>query len=69
MIHAWGSEYVYEVREIISRINPSDLTVLGSENLDWITLLTCQGYDPIQDEYEFRFAVKAMLIRNLHPGR
>ncbi|MDZ4158218.1 MAG: sortase, partial [Anaerolineaceae bacterium] len=62
VIHAWGKRHIYEVRSI-QQTDPGDLSVLGSEPLDWITLITCQGYDTESDSYLWRLAVKAVLVR------
>ncbi|NPA92802.1 MAG: sortase, partial [Chloroflexi bacterium] len=49
-IHAFGLVYTYEVRNVM-RVTPQDLTPLAHKSHDWITLLTCQGYDPQEDTY------------------
>ncbi len=61
IIHAWGSRYVYEVR-VNQRVRPDDMSVLKHETYDWITLLTCQGYDERTNSYNFRRAVRAVLV-------
>ncbi len=68
---AWGDEvrivvgdaaYVYQVRQSNS-VAPDDLSVLRHEDRDWLTLLTCEGYDPAHGAYPRRLAVRAVLIR------
>ena len=61
-IHAFGQIYVYEVRE--SRlVSPSNVrSTLKHENLDWVTLLTCEGYNLLSKNYSYRRAVRAVLI-------
>jgi LPXTG-site transpeptidase (sortase) family protein len=60
-IDAYGQTYTYEVRRI-RYVTPNDLSVLEHEDLDWVTLITCQGYDPAFDLYRFRLAVQAVLV-------
>ena len=54
-IHAFGYEYTYEVRRW-RVVRPDDLSVFGHEELDWVTLITCKGYDARQDTYRWRLA-------------
>ena len=56
-----GMRYTYEVR-IVARVRPNDETVLAHERLDWVTLITCAGYDQASDSYKWRDVVKAVLI-------
>jgi LPXTG-site transpeptidase (sortase) family protein len=60
-IHAWGKMYIYEVRST-SLHEPTDLSVLKAGRGSWITLLTCEQYDPQNNSYAFRRAVKAVLM-------
>jgi LPXTG-site transpeptidase (sortase) family protein len=62
LIHAWGFQYVYEIRTN-TLVKPDDLSVLRHEALDWVTLITCQGYNPQSDLYEWRRAARAVLVR------
>jgi len=61
ILHANGERYTYQIRET-RKLWPNDLSVLRHEDYDWITLLTCQGYNEKLDSYEFRYAVRAVLI-------
>ena len=61
-ILANGMRYTYEVR-ITARVNANDETILAHENLDWVTLITCAGYDKSTDTYQWRDIVKAVLIK------
>ncbi|GAB4431583.1 MAG: hypothetical protein Kow002_19810 [Anaerolineales bacterium] len=61
-ITAFGQTYTYEVRE--SRLvaaNNID-TVFQQEAYDWLTLLTCERYNPVTDGYLFRRIIRAVLI-------
>ena len=61
IIHAFGQLYRYEVRQVMS-VRPDDLSVLRHEEYDWVTLITCQGYDEQQDAYRRRMVVRAVLV-------
>ena len=61
-IHAFGYEYNYEVRRW-RYVRPDDLSVFGHEELDWVTLITCKGYDARLDTYRWRLAIQAVLMR------
>ncbi len=62
-INAQGSTYSYAVREnrLITKHNMD--AVFKHEELDWITLVTCEDYDPASGEYLFRRMVRAVLVR------
>lgn len=61
IIQAYGSSYVYEVREV-RFVRPSDLSILGHEDRDWLTLITCFGYSERRDTYLWRVAARAVLV-------
>jgi len=61
IIHIDGQAYIYEVRSV-RRVWPNDVTVLGHAELPTLTLITCQGYDQARNEYNYRIAVRAVLI-------
>jgi len=61
VIHAWGKRYIYEVREN-SLVQPDTLNVLRHEELDWVTLITCQEYDEKSGRYRWRRIVRAVLV-------
>jgi LPXTG-site transpeptidase (sortase) family protein len=62
-IHAWGQTYTYEVRENKLVTSGNTKTVLQNEDLDWITLLTCESYNPNAQTYPFRRMVRAVLVK------
>ena len=63
IIHSSGAQYVYEVRSV-SKVEPGSVaSMLKHEELPWVTLVTCQGYDPSTDTYKFRILVKAVLVK------
>ncbi|MBT3389022.1 MAG: sortase, partial [Chloroflexi bacterium] len=61
-IRAWSQIYTYEVREskLVTKKNVN--TTFQSEDYDWITLVTCEFYNPFTGEYLFRRAVRAVLV-------
>jgi LPXTG-site transpeptidase (sortase) family protein len=59
-IQAYGLLYKYEVREVAT-VQPTDPPVLGHEEYDWLTLITCRGYDEDSDTYSWRLVVRAVL--------
>lgn len=61
-IRAWGQRYVYEVREVL-RARPEDVSVLRHETYDWVTLISCQDFDPASSSYPWRAVVRAVLVR------
>ena len=61
-IHAFGLTYIYEVRES-KLVTGSNLKMaFEHEELDWVTLMTCEGYDQFNDCYVFRRLVRAILV-------
>ncbi len=62
IIHANGERYIYEVREV-KRVAPDDASVLGHKNRDWVTLITCEGYDESTNTYRWRLVVQAVLMK------
>lgn len=62
IVHAWGQQYIYEVRSV-QRVLPDAIrSVIRHEEYPWLTLLTCLGYDPVQDAYSYRTVVRAVLV-------
>ncbi|NQU29900.1 MAG: sortase, partial [Anaerolineae bacterium] len=61
ILHANGQRYIYQIRET-RKVWPNDLSVLKHEDFDWITLITCQGYNEKENSYDFRTVVRAVLI-------
>jgi LPXTG-site transpeptidase (sortase) family protein len=62
MIHVSGKTYVYEVRER-KLVNPGNVgAMMQPEEYDWVTLITCEGYNPLNGKYLFRRMVRAVLV-------
>jgi LPXTG-site transpeptidase (sortase) family protein len=60
-IHGWGSQYTYEVRQV-RLVSPNSPWPYRHEALDWVTLVTCQGFDEVQGTYRSRLVVRAVLV-------
>ena len=66
-IYTAGLEYVYEVRSVNLYVNPNDLSVVADHSdYDWLTLITCNGYDAEADEFLWRTVVRAVLVEINH---
>ncbi len=62
IVHAWGGEYVYEVRSV-TQVSPGNIgAMLKHEELPWVTLVTCRGYDEAGNSYKYRVLVRAVLV-------
>ncbi|HMD88334.1 MAG TPA: sortase, partial [Anaerolineaceae bacterium] len=62
VIRAWGQRYIYEVRSV-KQVLPTDLSILGHEDLPVLTLLTCEGYDNSKGAYQYRLVVRAVQVK------
>ncbi|MEA3349442.1 MAG: sortase, partial [Chloroflexota bacterium] len=62
ILHAWGQKYVYQIRQSLDWVDPNDESVLGHKAHDWLTLITCKGYDQDRDMYHWRTVVQAVII-------
>ncbi len=60
MVHAFGNIYTYEVRSV-ERVAASNLNSLKHEDQSTMTLITCQGYDEVNDRYTWRVVVRTVL--------
>jgi len=61
-IYSWGQVYTYQVRSNYLISNTNVASVMRSMTSDWLTLLTCDGYDPETGTYSYRRVVRAVLI-------
>jgi LPXTG-site transpeptidase (sortase) family protein len=62
IVHAWGAQYVYEVRTVMQVSPFATSSVITHKTLPWVTLVTCRGYDEATNSYEYRVAVGAVLV-------
>ncbi len=60
-IYAWGLVYTYEVRESYLAY-PESLSPLRHEQYDWVSLITCERFSDLSDDYVFRRIVRAVLL-------
>jgi LPXTG-site transpeptidase (sortase) family protein len=61
-IQAWGMTYTYEVRESRLLFPGNVEKVMEHEEYDWVTLVTCEFFNPFNNSYIFRRMVKAVLV-------
>ena len=62
IVHAWGAQYIYEVRTVMQVSPFATSSVITHKYLPWVTLVTCRGYDEASNSYEYRVAVGAVLV-------
>jgi LPXTG-site transpeptidase (sortase) family protein len=62
IVHAWGAQYVYEVRQVTQVEPEATSTVLKHEDQPYVTLVTCRGYDEVSNSYKYRVVVRAVLV-------
>ena len=62
ILHIDGKRYVYEVRTN-KVVLPGDLSVFKNDGYTWMTLLTCKDYLPSLKTYDYRQAVRAVLVK------
>ncbi|MDO9129311.1 MAG: sortase, partial [Anaerolineales bacterium] len=62
IVHAWGQQYVYEVRSV-RLVSPGNIaSITKHEELPWLTLVTCKGYDEASNSYQYRIVVRAVQV-------
>jgi LPXTG-site transpeptidase (sortase) family protein len=63
ILHTSDDIYTYEVREVL-KVTADDLAaVTKHEDLPWLTLVTCSGYDENSGAYLYRVVVRAVLVK------
>jgi LPXTG-site transpeptidase (sortase) family protein len=62
LIHAYGRTYTYEMRSRRIVNNTNFDATFKQERLDWVTLMTCTGFDADNGEYAYRQLVRAVLV-------
>jgi LPXTG-site transpeptidase (sortase) family protein len=62
ILESGGLHYVYAVRAVWSVRARETGRIFRHEELPWLTLLTCQDYDPATGEYARRLVVRAVLL-------
>lgn len=61
IIHAWGLQHIYEVRDVWE-VAPDDLSILAHSEGYLLTLITCKGFNEEKSAYDLRLVVQAVLI-------
>lgn len=61
-VHAWGQVYTYEIRETDVVWSTATNAVTQHEEYDWLTLLTCEGWNQLSQSYDYRRVVRAVLV-------
>jgi LPXTG-site transpeptidase (sortase) family protein len=63
IVHAYGKQYVYEVRSV-TQVRPDEVSkMMKHETLSWLTLVTCKGYNESTGGYQYRILVRAVLVK------
>lgn len=62
IVHGWGQQYMYEVRSFRVVAPENVRSVMQHEEIPWVTLMTCKGYDEKTDSYENRLIVRAIQV-------
>jgi LPXTG-site transpeptidase (sortase) family protein len=62
IVHAFGQEYIYSVRDSLLVAPGSVSSVIRHEQYPWLTLITCQDYDAASNSYRFRVVVRAVQV-------
>jgi LPXTG-site transpeptidase (sortase) family protein len=62
IVHAFGQEYVYAVREAELLAPGAVAAAIKHEQLPWLTLITCQGYEEASNTYRYRVVVSAVQV-------
>jgi LPXTG-site transpeptidase (sortase) family protein len=57
-----GLTYVYAVRENFVVVAEDVAAVFAPEEFDWVTLMTCEGYDAVEERFGLRRVVRAVLV-------
>lgn len=63
IVHAWGAQDVFAIRQV-AEVGPGATSwVFRHEDLPWVTLITCRGYDETSNSYKYRVVVRAVLVQ------
>ena len=57
MVYAHGQKYTYQVLSV-KQVAPYDLSALGHQDLDYLTLITCRDFDEVLGVYRWRTVVQ-----------
>lgn len=63
IIHMGGAKYIYEIRTSkLARPYSTSYAFESMQEHSYLTLITCQFYNPLNDSYLFRRVVRAVLV-------
>lgn len=63
IVHMGGMKYVYEVRNTrLARPYSTSFAFESKQDASYLTLITCSGYNPLNESYLFRRVVRAVLV-------
>ena len=63
IVHMGGAQYIYEVRNTkLARPYSTSFAFQSLQDHSYLTLITCQGYNPLNESYLFRRVVRAVLV-------
>jgi len=63
IVHMGGGMYVYEIRNTrLARPYSTSFAFESLQDHSYLTLITCQFYNPLNDSYMFRRVVRAVLV-------
>lgn len=64
IVHMDGLKYIFEVRSTkLARPHSTGYAFQSMQDYAYLTLITCQGYNPISQTYLFRRVVRAVLLQ------
>jgi LPXTG-site transpeptidase (sortase) family protein len=62
IVHISGQQYIYEIRSV-KQVAPTDVSaMMKHEELPWLTLVSCKGYNEKTGKYSYRVLVRAVLV-------
>jgi LPXTG-site transpeptidase (sortase) family protein len=63
IVHLYGEKYIFEIQSTrLTRPSSTNFALEHLEDYSYLTLVTCQGYNPLNDSYLFRRIVRAVLV-------
>ncbi len=62
IVHLGGAQYIYRVRSVKQVSSNDTVAMMKHEELPWLTLVTCRGYDESTGGYRYRVLVRAVLV-------
>lgn len=63
IVHMGGAKYIYEVQATkLTRPYATNFAFESKQDAAYLTLITCAGYNPLNESYLFRRVVRAVLV-------